>query len=204
MSPSEQTEPNHNPADGQFQQMEQSAASSSIDQASGNIDKIRDILFGANMRDYNARFARLEENLMKEAAEIRESTRRRFESLENYVRQEVEALQARLRSEGDERSEGSRKHARELQEASEALTKKIRDLEDHTASEASNLRQDILHHSRNLMDELAARHQEVAALLERRFNELQHRKTDRAALGTLLNEIALRLNDEFRIPGADQ
>src|ERR1700749_3579611 len=44
----------------------------------GNVDKIRDILFGSQMRDYESRFARLEEALVKETAEIRETSRRRF------------------------------------------------------------------------------------------------------------------------------
>src|SRR5947209_6262346 len=39
----------------------------------GNVDKIRDILFGTQMRDYDSRFARLEETLVKENAEIRET-----------------------------------------------------------------------------------------------------------------------------------
>jgi DNA repair exonuclease SbcCD ATPase subunit len=203
MSPAEQAEQNHQPeADGQSP--ERGAIAGSIEAASGNIDKIRDILFGANMRDYDARFSRLEEALMKEAAELRESTRRRFETLENYVKKEVDALQARLRSERDERSDALRQQSRDLQETNEALNRKIHDLEDHTTSEASGLRQDILNQSRTLMDELSARHQEIVSLLERRFNELQHRKTDRAALGSLLSEIALRLNDEFRIPGSDK
>ncbi len=34
----------------------------------GNLEKVRDILFGAQMRDYDRRFARLEERLVKEAA----------------------------------------------------------------------------------------------------------------------------------------
>ena len=33
------------------------------DTSAGNIDKIRDIIFGSNMRDYEQRFARLEETL---------------------------------------------------------------------------------------------------------------------------------------------
>lgn len=176
----------------------------SLDQTGGNIDKIRDILFGANMRDYDARFARLEESLMKEAAELRESTRRRFETLENYVKKEIDSLQARLRTERDERSEASSQHSRELKEVGEALSKKIRDLDDHGASVASDLRQEILNHSRNLMDELRTRHEEISSLLERRFHELHHSKTDRAALASLLTEVAMRLNDEFRIPGAER
>ena len=36
-----------------------------------NVDKIRDILFGAQMRDYDKRFARLEDRLMKDAEALR-------------------------------------------------------------------------------------------------------------------------------------
>jgi len=47
----------------------------------GNVDKIRDILFGSQMRDYETRFARLEETVAKETAEMRETNRRRFDQL---------------------------------------------------------------------------------------------------------------------------
>jgi hypothetical protein len=207
MSPAEQREPMHGSADDGGDRIAgeaQNAASGSLEQTSGNIDKIRDILFGANMRDYEARFARLEEALMKEAAELRESTRRRFETLENYVKKEVDALQARLKTEREERSDAASQQSRELKEASESLSRKIRDLDDHGASVASDLRQEILNHSRNLMDEMRARHEEISSLLERRFHELHHSKTDRAALASLLTEVAMRLNDEFRIPGAER
>jgi len=69
----------------------------------GNVDKIRDILFGTQMRDYEQRFARLEETLLREAADLRESTRKRFDALESYMRKEFEALESRLKSERDER-----------------------------------------------------------------------------------------------------
>ena len=196
MSPAEQKE--HTAADSQH------TGAGSLDPTPGNIDKIRDILFGSNMRDYDARFARLEESLLKEAAELRESTRRRFEALETYVRKEIDALQSRLKTERDERSESSSQHSRELKEASDALSKKIRDLDDHGASVASDIRQEILNSSRNLMDEMRARHDEISSVLERRFHELHHSKADRAALASLLTEVAMRLNDEFRIPGAER
>ena len=63
---------------------------------SGSVDKIRDILFGSQMRDYDKRFARLEERLLKESAELREETRRRFDSLESYIRVEFGSLSDRI------------------------------------------------------------------------------------------------------------
>src|SRR5215210_3122558 len=63
---------------------------------SGNIDKIRQILFGGQMRDYEKRFSRLEERLLKESADLRDETKKRFDALEAFVRSEFEALSERL------------------------------------------------------------------------------------------------------------
>lgn len=158
----------------------------------GNVDKIRDILFGSQMRDYERRFARLEETLMKEAADLRESTRKRFDALESYIQKEFEAVDSRLRSERDER--GS---------LGDVLAKKILDLNDQSAAAQRELRSAILQQSKELREDIERRHQEISAALDRRFQELRKDKTDRAALAALFNEVALRLNDEFQVPGMD-
>src|SRR5690349_16058116 len=43
-----------------------------------SLDKVRDILFGNQMRDVERRFARLEERLIKETADLKEDVRRRL------------------------------------------------------------------------------------------------------------------------------
>ena len=53
--------------------------------ASGNLDKIRDILFGAQTRDYERKFAVLEERLVKESADLRNDLKRRFEDRKSVV-----------------------------------------------------------------------------------------------------------------------
>ncbi|HTQ58473.1 MAG TPA: hypothetical protein VMI94_28620 [Bryobacteraceae bacterium] len=161
-------------------------------QSAGNVEKIRDILFGPQMRDYERRFARLEETLLKEAADLRDSTRKRFEALEVYIHREFEALEGRLRAERDERGASH-----------DNLARRIGELNDQTAGAQRELRGAILQQSKDLGDEIERRHQEMAATLERRFHELRKDKTDRAALAALFSEAALRLNDEFQVPGVD-
>jgi len=161
-------------------------------QGAGNVEKIRDILFGPQMRGYEQRFARLEETLMKESADLRESTRKRFEALEAYIRKEFEALENRLRAERDDRSH-----------ADDSLAKRIGELDDQTSAAQRELRGALLEQSKNLGNEIERRHQEMAATLERRFQELRRDKTDRAALAALLTEVAMRLNDDFQVPSVD-
>jgi hypothetical protein len=165
-----------------------------------NIDKIRDILFGSHMRDYDARLTRLEETLRKETSELRDITRRRIESLEAYLKGEFESLESRLKVERGERSDGLAQVNRELKESVDSITRKIHDFEDQSASAQGDLRRNILQQSTDLRDEMRVLQNEIATLLEQRFNELRSGKTDRSALAALFNEVALKLNGEFHLP----
>jgi hypothetical protein len=171
--------------------------------AAGNIDKIRDILFGSNMRDYEQRFARLEENLKKESSDLRETTRRHLEALESFVHKELAALEVRLNAERDERSENHSRLAADLSSASSSIFRKIGEMENHEAQAKREIRNDLLQQSKELTDAIRGKGEELVALLDRRAQDLQHSKTDRAALAGLFNEVALRLTDQFKVTGAD-
>jgi hypothetical protein len=174
-----------------------------MDQAAGgNVDKIRDILFGSQMRDYESRFVRLEETLTKEVADLKETSRKRFEGLETYLKKELESLQGRLKAERDERSDADKQLSRELKELADTLGKKIAEGDDHVTEAHGQLRADILQQSKDLRDEMHQTHDELMSALERRFKELRNDKADRALLADLLTEVALRLKDEFRMPAA--
>jgi hypothetical protein len=45
-------------------------------QEDGNIDKIRDILFGSQSRDFERRFTRMEDRMIKEISDMRDDTRK--------------------------------------------------------------------------------------------------------------------------------
>ena len=169
----------------------------------GNIDKIRDIIFGSNMRDYEQRFSRLEEALKKESTDLRETTRRHLESLETFVHKELAALEVRLNAERDERSESHSRLATDLSLTSSSILKKMGEMENHEAQAKREIRNDLLQQSKELTDAIRLKGDELVALLERRSLELQHSKTDRAALAGLFNEVALRLTDQFKVTSAE-
>ena len=203
MSPAEQpynsqSEPVETPAPHQSE-----PRTPQVIQGGGNVDKIRDILFGSQMRDYETRFSRLEETLVKETTEIRDTNRRRFDQLEGYIKREFEAVQNRMRAERDEGSEVASQHSRELRDLGDSLGRRLRELDDRGSTFERDLRSQLLQQAKELTDELRARHDELGSLLEKRFQELRQGKTDRAALATLFSEVSLRLNDQFQIPGAD-
>ena len=75
------------------------------------------------------------------------------------------------------------------------------DLDELTAQNQRALRQQMLDQSKTINDELRRKYEELAASIAREAGELRHDKTDRAALADLFTEVALRLNNQFHIPG---
>lgn len=173
------------------------AAVAETAEASGaSVDKIRDILFGSQIKNYETRFARLEDALARETSEIKDTMRRRLDSLEAFFKSETQSLGARLKSERDEREETLKNLALELKTSASQLSKKILDLDNKLAQDRSAARQELMAETAKLLDEIRHRNESLSTLLESRVQELRHDKTDRSALAALLVELAVRLKDE--------
>lgn len=169
----------------------------------GNIDKIRDILFGSQSRDFERRFARMEERMSKEIADMRDETRRKLDALEDYIKGEVKSLTDRLVSEQNSRADAVKELAGELKDLSHNFDKKVTHINEQAAKAESDLRQQILSQSKNLSDEIQKRHNEQLASLERESTEIRDDKADRHALAELFTEMAMRLTNDFNLPSAD-
>jgi hypothetical protein len=182
----------------------QSGATKSVDQGAGNVDKIRNILFGSQMREYEARFAQQEESLAEGLAELREMANKRFEAIETYMRNEFESLQARLKSEREDRSNGLKQVARDLSELGESLNRRISELDEQGSQAQRQTRLELLQVSKSFAEDLGRKQEEMTLLVDRRFQELRKGKTDRAALAAMFTELGMRLNDEFQVPGAER
>src|SRR5262249_2368508 len=168
---------------------------SSVEEATGveNIDKIREILFGERMRDFEARFLRVEERALKENEEIRQEIRNRTATLERLVRDEIQGLTDRFKGEREERKEVIASTVAQLTESIRSVERKNIQLDDKTAENERDIRRQIFDHSNNLSEQIRQRHEELAELVEQRFEELRKTKTDRAALAGFLAEVATRL-----------
>jgi hypothetical protein len=165
-----------------------------------NVDKIRDILFGASMRDYEKRFSRLEERLLKESSDIREDIRKRLGDLESYIRQEIESLSERITAEARTRTETTERVSNDISELSRTLEKRAQLIEDQYTKGQRDLRQQMLEQSRQIGADIARNTEVTAAQTEKGFAELRNEKTDRATLAGLFTEVAMRLRNEFSFP----
>ena len=163
----------------------------------GSVDKIRDIIFGNQMREYESRFARLEKHLLKEISDLQADAAKRFDALELYVNKELESLSDRLKSEQDLRAESNKKLSEEIKEAAASLSKTIGRLEEVQSKDSRELRQQLLELNKNLSAEIREKEKEASQALDRAADELRTDKVDRSAFAEILLDIAVRMSDEL-------
>jgi len=165
-----------------------------------SVDRIRDILFGAQVRQYDQRFSLVEDLIRKEVVNLRDETRKTIETLENYTKKAHESLVAQLKTEQTERSDSVNDLSGKLDNLNKTLDKKIIRLDEKTNAGQHDLQEQILQQSKNLMKEIQQIHAEITTTLKKAVDELRKEKTDRIALGNLFNEVGLRLKEEFKLP----
>lgn len=165
-----------------------------------NVDKIREILFGGQMRDYDRQFARLEDQLTRQAEVLRDETRKRLDALEEHFNREIESLKHRLKTERTDRTETLTALESELRDSKKAAADRSMQIEDALSEGTGHLSARLHDLSKRLGEEVEEKHHALAALIDREVQALQANKTDRKALADLLVEVAMRLREEFTLP----
>lgn len=159
----------------------------------GNLEKIRDILFGAQVRDHDRRFSALEQNLVKEAAALRAELTKRFDALEAFMQQEVAVLSGRLQHEQQVRGEALQHLVRDLTSLGAVVERKATDLAQQTSHSERTLRQEVMDHVTALKETILSTQDQLTDSLNRSVADLRHTKTDRTALAELLTELSQKL-----------
>lgn len=164
-----------------------------------NVERIRDILFGSQMREYAQRFVHLEERLTQETTELKAEFDRRQLSSESHSRQQSDSLADRLNVERSERAESVDRIARELSDSVRLLDRRLRQTDEQIAKELRELSQSMLDRHRGLSEEVTQALGSMGELHSRRLEELRASAADRFALADLFAEFALRLRGELRV-----
>ena len=68
------------------------------------MEQVRDLLFGAQLKEMEIRLKRQEELFQRELTDMRDSLKQRLDSLENFMKSEISTLLHRLKEEQEERN----------------------------------------------------------------------------------------------------
>ena len=160
------------------------------------VDKIRELLFGNQMQDYDKRFALLDDRFQQKLRDIEAESTRSLGSMESSIKKQLESIAGQVRQEQDLRAEADKELGRGLREQIQALEKRLGQVSDQLATHERDFTERLGHESQSLRDEGRKRNEDMRATIERMFSELSNVKTDRNLLAGLFVEIARCLNQD--------
>lgn len=160
------------------------------------VDKIRELLFGNQMQDYDRRFAVMEERFQQKMRDLEAESVRSLQSMESSLKKQLETMASQVRHEQDLRAEADKELGRALREQTQGLEKHLNKVADQLAGLDREFTERLGHESQTLREDIRRRNEDARATIERMFSELSNVKTDRNLLAGLFVEIARCLNQD--------
>ena len=159
----------------------------------GNLEKVRDILFGTQSREFEERCNLLEKRLLQESTDLKDQLTRSLEDIKTYVNKEVSRLTSQIQQEQAGRSNSVEEVGQVIKTLGSQLESRLSGLHDQTTTQHQMLegqltqqKVELAEHQKQALAEMQGRFQEA-------FKELKTDKTDRAVLAEMLMDVALRL-----------
>ena len=167
-----------------------------LENTDGNVDKIREILFGGQMRDYEQRFADLEDRLTRNIEVISRNLEKRVDRLDAYAKRELEKLGDQFKEERQARRKDDKSRAREFKDLANQVEAWCGELEEGLGEEAQTLRRSLQEQSEELSAMISDVHDELSKSFSGETRNLADAKLAREDMADLLAEMALRLKKE--------
>lgn len=161
-----------------------------------NVDKIRDILFGNQMRDVDKRFAGLEKSLANDLAALRNENSLQLDALKTFIESEIEILGSRLSAEENARTENIDDLESQLKQQVRQIDKRIGDVSKAMDKNTSDINQKILKQSQDFSKELNDQISDVRERMDNHHQDLSGSKVDKHRLSEVLNSLALQVNPD--------
>ena len=154
-----------------------------------NVDQIREILFGNQIRAVDERFQSVEKRMSRESEGLRKTLENRIHDLEKLLDQFRDDAGDKLARESSERDESLNEVTKSLATFRLDAENQIAELQSDFNSEIKQVRAEILASQKALMGDLAS----LQASQNERSRQLDESKVDRGELAEFLSEIAGRL-----------
>lgn len=160
------------------------------------VDKIRELLFGNQMQDYDRRFSKLEERFLQRFKDVETETARNLSAFESNAKKQVDSLVGQLREEKDVRADADRELERTLREHSQGMEKRLRAMSDQLSQLERDMADRLTQEAQSLREEIKHKNEGLHHAIENMFSELSNVKTDRNLLAGLFVEVAKCLNQD--------
>jgi len=166
----------------------------------GNIDQIRDIIFGAQLREYDNRFDKIDSDLSM----LQQDMQARIEQLKTVLSAElraaIDSFEKKVKSISLNTQEESADLRQQIDRVNRKFSSSIEALDEATDNQTGSLRDDLSQTRYQLSDESRTLKTQVFEELDRRFSMLTEVKVSRDDMAEIWFELGMRLKGTEFVP----
>lgn len=170
----------------------------------GNIEQIRDILFGPKLQEYDSRIDKLESQLSLLEKEMRDRTEKVKTDCLTELRTAVDLLEQKIKS----LSLTSQKDNADLRQLLDRTYRNfyssIESIDKNVDNQTTSLRQDLSETREKLQDDIRNLKSQIFDELEKRFSTLTDVKVSRDDIAEMLFELGLRIKKAELTPSLNE
>jgi len=165
----------------------------------GNIDQIRDIIFGAQIREYETRFGKLESDISLLQQEMRSHVEQLKVSFTTELKVGFENLEKKLKLFNLNHEEESTDLRQQVDRLNRKFSSCVQSLDEQLDIQTKSIREDISQTKVELEEVLALRNL-VLEEIEQRFSSLRQSKVYKDDMAETLFALGMRLKENEFIP----
>lgn len=166
----------------------------------GNIDQIRDIIFGAQTRDYDNRFSKMESDISLMQQEMRSNLEQLKIGFSAELKATVEALEKKLKSLALNTQEETIDLRTSVDRLNRKFTSSVQSLDEALDAQTNSLREELSEAKGQVKEDITELRDLILEELERRFSDLRDTKVSREDMAESLFALGMRLKGTEFIP----
>lgn len=166
----------------------------------GNIDQIRDIIFGAQIREYETRFGKLESDISLLQQEMRSHVEQIKVSFAAELKAGFDSLDKKLKLFNLNNEEETADLRLSVDRLNRKFSHSVQSLDEELDSQTKSIREDLSQTKVQLEEEVLALKDLVLEEIEQRFSNLRQNKISKDDMAETLFALGMRLKEKEFIP----
>ena len=166
----------------------------------GNVDQIRDLLFGKQQRDYETRLNKLESSLSALQQEMRDRLNQLNDTLSTELRSTMYSLEKKIQYISITTNEELTDMRQDLEGKEKNVSESIDSLNKLIGSQINSVKGEVNQAQEKLEKDIQSLRNEIVDKLEKRLSSLTESKVGRDDLAEILFELCMRVKKNEFLP----
>ena len=173
-----------------------------------SMNQVRDLLFGTQLRDIEARFQRQETRFQREVNDAKEALKARLDSLENFMQSEAASLLHRINTESTERDAALKAEQRERIEAfntlagnitavEQAFERRLAALSNTLDNAEQEIRKLVQAETSSLNNKIDEKYAAALHVISETASQIRYDMVYRSTLSNMLTAMAVKLSNQW-------